>query len=129
MMTRELWDEWEKLGVQIISLQKRRAEIRRMILDGLGAFKLSSLTRRESEIMSYLLSDPGISNKEIAAKINCAERTVKFHISSMLAKYEVDNRRDLVRMVQGEKETRDNEEVLVGPISSSTSVPTWRNIS
>jgi DNA-binding CsgD family transcriptional regulator len=55
------------------------------------------LTRREEEVLSGV-SD-SLSNKEIAANLNLSERTVKFHVSSLLAKFKVRGRMELVREV------------------------------
>ena len=36
------------------------------------------------------------SNKEIATLLNISERTVKFHVSNLLAKFAVQRRADLI---------------------------------
>ena len=41
----------------------------------------------------------GLSNKQIAFRLNIAVRTVKFHVSSLLAKFNVPNRLALARQV------------------------------
>ena len=53
------------------------------------------VSRREQEVLDCILQ--GASNKEIAAKLNVAERTVKFHVSSLLAKFGVSDRVALSR--------------------------------
>ncbi len=53
------------------------------------------LTRREEEVLSGLMKS--LANKEIAADLNLSERTVKFHVSSLLAKFRVRGRMELVR--------------------------------
>ncbi len=53
------------------------------------------MTRREEEVLSGLMKLMG--NKEIAASLNLAERTVKFHVSSLLAKFRVRGRMELIR--------------------------------
>ena len=53
------------------------------------------LTRREEEVLAGV-SD-SLSNKEIAGHLNLSERTVKFHVSSLLAKFQVRGRMELVR--------------------------------
>ena len=53
------------------------------------------LTRREEEVLAGV-SD-SLSNKEIASNLNLSERTVKFHVSSLLAKFQVRGRMELVR--------------------------------
>jgi DNA-binding CsgD family transcriptional regulator len=53
------------------------------------------LTRREEEVLGGLMRS--LANKEIAATLNLSERTVKFHVSSLLAKFRVRGRMELVR--------------------------------
>ena len=53
------------------------------------------VSRREQEVLDCILQ--GSANKEIAAKLNVAERTVKFHVSSLLAKFGVTDRVALSR--------------------------------
>ena len=53
------------------------------------------LTRREEEVLSGVMRS--LANKEIAASLNLSERTIKFHVSSLLAKFHVRGRMELVR--------------------------------
>ena len=53
------------------------------------------LTRREEEVLAGVTNS--LSNKEIATNLNLSERTVKFHVSSLLAKFQVRGRMELVR--------------------------------
>jgi DNA-binding NarL/FixJ family response regulator len=52
------------------------------------------LTEREAEILTFLLD--GKCNKEIACALAISIRTVRFHVSNILAKYNVENRITLV---------------------------------
>lgn len=52
------------------------------------------LTTREQEVLELLAQ--GLSNKEIANRLTISERTVKFHVSAILAKLEADNRTEAV---------------------------------
>jgi len=52
------------------------------------------LSPRERQVYDALLEN--LSNKEIAARMNLSERTVKFHVSNVLAKYRVRRRADLI---------------------------------
>ena len=52
------------------------------------------LSRREREVLDLLLDN--LSNKEIAAKLFVAERTIKFHVSNLLNKFGVQRRADLI---------------------------------
>ena len=56
------------------------------------------LTRREEEVLNGVMRSK--SNKEIAASLNLTERTIKFHVSSLLAKFRVRGRMELVREAQ-----------------------------
>jgi DNA-binding CsgD family transcriptional regulator len=53
------------------------------------------VSRREQEVLDCILQS--LANKEIAAKLNVAESTVKFHVSSLLAKFGVSDRMALGR--------------------------------
>jgi DNA-binding CsgD family transcriptional regulator len=55
------------------------------------------ISRREQEVLDGVLQ--GLGNKEIASKISVSERTVKFHVSSLLAKFGVTDRIALSREV------------------------------
>ena len=53
------------------------------------------LTRREEEVLDGIVRS--LANKEIASELNLSERTVKFHVSSLLAKFKVRSRMELMR--------------------------------
>jgi DNA-binding CsgD family transcriptional regulator len=53
------------------------------------------LTRREDEVLGGVARS--LSNKEIGSTLNLSERTVKFHVSSLLAKFHVRGRMELVQ--------------------------------
>ncbi len=52
-----------------------------------------SLTARESQVLQLALRH--LSNKEIAGILGISERTVKFHVSNVFGKLQVDNRKSL----------------------------------
>lgn len=54
------------------------------------------LSPREREVFECLLEN--LSNKEIAKKLNISERTAKFHVSNLLAKFDVRRRVELVML-------------------------------
>jgi DNA-binding NarL/FixJ family response regulator len=54
------------------------------------------LTRREREVLGALLEN--LSNKEIASRLNISDRTAKFHVANVLAKFGVRRRADLIRL-------------------------------
>lgn len=54
----------------------------------------SSLTAREREVLALVLEN--LSNKEIASRLHISERTVKFHVSNLLAKFHSKSRGDLI---------------------------------
>jgi len=55
-----------------------------------------ALTGREQEVLQLLAE--GKANKEIAAALVISERTVKFHVSSILSKLGAGNRTEAVRL-------------------------------
>jgi DNA-binding NarL/FixJ family response regulator len=54
----------------------------------------TELSRREQEVLSGLLEN--LANKEVADRLHISERTVKFHVSNLLAKFGVRRRADLI---------------------------------
>ncbi len=72
------------------------AEKAQQILESGHSAKSSvRLTRREEEVLDGVLKS--LANKEIASLLNLSERTVKFHVSSLLAKFKVRSRMELLR--------------------------------
>lgn len=53
-----------------------------------------SLTARERQVLQLLMR--GLSNKDICSLIDIAERTVKFHVSNILTKLQLEDRRRLL---------------------------------
>ena len=61
------------------------------------------MSRREQEVVELLMQN--LSNKEIGSKLHMSERTAKFHVSNLLAKYGVQRRADLILLfVQAERD-------------------------
>jgi DNA-binding NarL/FixJ family response regulator len=60
------------------------------------------MSRREQEVVELLMQN--LSNKEIGSRLHMSERTAKFHVSNLLAKYSVQRRADLILLfVQAER--------------------------
>ncbi len=55
---------------------------------------LEPLTDREIEVLRFLAE--GLSNKEIAARMEISEHTVKFHVASIMGKLGANNRTEAV---------------------------------
>ena len=66
----------------------------KLLQAGRSAGSSVKLTRREDEVLGGIMRS--LANKEIAADLNLSERTVKFHVSSLLAKFRVRGRLELV---------------------------------
>jgi DNA-binding NarL/FixJ family response regulator len=56
---------------------------------------IENLTAREKEILQWIAE--GLANKQIALKLGISEHTVKFHLSSLYAKFNVSSRTEAVR--------------------------------
>jgi len=67
------------------------ADLVRAILEGKGP---APLTEREQEVLRLLAE--GLSNKEIAVRLGCSERTVAFHVGNILQKLGAVSRTEAV---------------------------------
>ena len=89
-------EDYELMVVPRVSLLDAVAERAQELLAAGRALGAGvKVSRREQEVLENVLH--GCSNKEIASKLNVAERTVKFHVSSLLAKFGVADRVALSR--------------------------------
>jgi DNA-binding NarL/FixJ family response regulator len=70
------------------------ARLLRQVSGAASATPTESLTERELEVLHLLAK--GRQNKEIANELWISERTVKFHVSAILAKLQVGNRTEAV---------------------------------
>ncbi|HEX6819679.1 MAG TPA: response regulator transcription factor [Ktedonobacterales bacterium] len=68
--------------------------LRRVSDDSVEAQGVRSLTSRELEVLRLVMR--GLQNKEIAHELVVTERTVKFHVSSILMKLGAGNRTEAV---------------------------------
>ena len=98
------------------------------LLDAGQSVKTSvKLTRREKEVLDGILRS--LANKEIASELNLSERTVKFHVSSLLSKFKVHSRMELMReasqraMRPAQPTVVDSPEPAIRPFSRSTEMP------
>jgi DNA-binding NarL/FixJ family response regulator len=89
--------------------------VRRSVLDeyvkrsnrstGTGSLDME-LTIREEQIVVFL--SKRFSNKEISNILKISERTVKFHVSNILRKFNVENRRGIQGIIKDSEEAPDD---------------------
>jgi DNA-binding CsgD family transcriptional regulator len=69
--------------------------VRKLIQATLAIASPLPLSHRQQEVLAAVLQN--LSNKEIGAKLNVSERTIKFHVSALLVKFNVTGRVSLAR--------------------------------
>lgn len=84
---------------------------RELLDEGRSAAGPADLSPRQREVLHSVLCNR--ANKEIACKLNITVRTVKFHISTLLSKFGVENRAELARRAAG----------LLQPMTAEAQVP------
>jgi DNA-binding NarL/FixJ family response regulator len=76
-------------------LQGLTSRTEKLLLAGPCPEHSVKLTRREQQVLAGIVR--ALPNKEIAAALHVCVRTVKFHVSSLLSKFRVRDRMELVR--------------------------------
>ncbi len=79
---------WVPSGVLLGFVKQMKTLLDRQLLAG------QSLTVREGQVLQLLFRH--LTNKEIAHHLNICERTAKFHVSNVLRKLGIENRRNLL---------------------------------
>jgi DNA-binding CsgD family transcriptional regulator len=69
--------------------------VQQLLAVGLAIANAPKISPREQEVLTGVVQN--FANKEIAIKLKVSERTVKFHVSSLLRKFGVNNRVELGR--------------------------------
>ena len=95
------------------SLEVVAGKVEELLQAGRSAGNSVKLTRRQEEVLSGVMCR--LANKEIASSLNLSERTVKFHLSKLLAKFRVRGRIELALEV-----TRRTVGPMAGPQSLAT---------
>lgn len=75
------------------------ARAKELLEEGRAVAGPATLSPRQKEILHSVICNH--ANKEIASRLNITVRTVKFHISSLLNRFGVQNRADLARRAAG----------------------------
>jgi FixJ family two-component response regulator len=92
------FDEQELLDAVNQALERDRAT-RKMEAQRLQARRrMETLTPREMEVFELVVR--GLLNKQIAAELGAAEKTIKVHRARVMQKMEADSLADLVRMAE-----------------------------
>ena len=92
-------EDYELMVISRETLLERVAERAQQLLEAGRALGAGvKVSRREQEVLDGILQHQ--TNKEIAKRLGVSERTVKFHVSSLLAKFGVADRIALTREVQ-----------------------------
>ncbi len=81
------------------ALRHEASSVERSAWREASAMRIAGLTRREREVMDYVVA--GHANKEIAARLNLAQRTVETHRANVMKKMGAGSLSDLVRLVIG----------------------------
>lgn len=79
------------------------------------------LSPRQKEILHSVVRNQ--ANKEIASNLNITVRTVKFHISSLLNKFDVQSRGELARKAASLLGIGAVEASVANPVENSAAIP------
>jgi two-component system, NarL family, nitrate/nitrite response regulator NarL len=86
----------------VSTLEETNKEIRSSYMEiSQITFGTHMLSGKQEQIARLLKDNPGISNKELAAMLNISERTIKFHMTALLGKFKLENRKMLLEALRG----------------------------
>lgn len=104
--TKEALKEWQearaihsKAVQELQKAQTREEDAFAALCASRSRGRISHATRREQQVYEGVVA--GKSNKEIGAELFISERTVKFHVSSILHKMGFKDRMELMRNFRG----------------------------
>lgn len=83
---------WAPPEVLLAFVNQMKILLDRQLLPG------ESLTMREGQVLQLLFRQ--LTNKEIACELQISERTAKFHVSNLLGKLDLENRKNLETLGQ-----------------------------
>jgi FixJ family two-component response regulator len=106
-------DPTELLGVVRLALAQDRAARLTRALNSERLQRVALLTRREYEVCRGVST--GFLNKQIAARLGIAEKTVKIHRSQAMHKLRVGSVPELVRMMDGLPHGHADTQQACGP--------------
>jgi FixJ family two-component response regulator len=89
------FDEADLVAAVLAALEKDRASREGLAERATINLRLSSLTPRERDVLGRVVA--GKLNKQIAAELGTAEKTVKVHRARMMRKMQFDSLAELVR--------------------------------
>lgn len=94
----EAWDTLQQAKLCEVNAYNELVEELRKVRPHLGI----RMTSREIQVLKGVCED--LQNKQIGDRLCISERTIKFHVSSLLAKFSVTDRADLRRLVYANPE-------------------------
>ena len=89
-------DDGRLIGAVNAAIEKDRAAREAHAARASVEARLATLTKREREVLELVVA--GKLNKQIAAELGTAEKTVKVHRACMMRKMQVDSLAELVRL-------------------------------
>lgn len=84
---------------ETILVERMVSRAKEILAEGRAISGPPNLSPRQKEILHSVVCNK--ANKEIASSLNITVRTVKFHISSLLDKFAVENRTELAQRAAG----------------------------
>jgi DNA-binding NarL/FixJ family response regulator len=92
------YERWKQASKKLDAAKAEEHEARIKLIAEIFLARRNLLSARERDVMDG--ARVGLTNKEMANKMNISERTIKFHMSNMLQKVGCRDRRELLRGIE-----------------------------